>query len=105
MTPKNRTAAMLTTVAAVFAVVVGANQLWPQVGWTTPNQHDADFVLSSEVVKEFRDEWKCDEYDEELIEYLKLQATGDVSIETRRKVEKLRELIAKLKCERFDDFG
>ena len=102
MTTKKSTA-IISVVAASLAVIVGANQAWPIVGWTTPNQHDADIIAFTGDVKEFRDEWKCDEYEEELIELLKLQATGDNSIETRRKVERLREKIDKLNCQRFND--
>ena len=100
---KNKSTWIVSLVAASLAVIVGANQAWPLVGWTTPNIHNADIQRATGDVKEFRDEWKCDEWDEELLELLKSQATGDTSVETQLKVERLRAKIDKLNCSRFED--
>ncbi len=88
--------------AALVAMWVNLDP-WPAVGWETPNQHDADYAETIGEMKDFRDEWKCDEYDEELLDLLKAQRSGDDSVETEREIEKLRERMAKLECERFDD--
>ena len=92
-------AATLLTVISLLIV------LWPHIGWTTPNQHQSDFLASSEIIKEFRDEWKCDEYEEELTAALERQEKGDNSIDTKRLIEKIRKKMEELKCSRFDDFG
>ena len=58
-----------------------------------------------DAIKESRDEWKCDEYDEELLDLLKEQVDNN-SVELRREIEKLKKKIEKLSCvERFEDFG
>ena len=99
----------MTTAATLIALIAGTVQLWPVVGWNTPNQHQADVDLirqeiqqSAEDVKEFRDEWKCDELEEELIALLEKVEAGDDSIETQREIEKIRRAIAQLRCERFE---
>jgi hypothetical protein len=96
--------AVLTTVATLVALWATLNP-WPYIGWTTPNQHDADYLEIAEDIKDFRDEWKCDEYEEELIELLEDVKAGDDSVETKREIERIREKIEKIKCDRFDDFG
>ena len=94
------------SVTGFLTMIVLIMQVWPAIGWTTPNQHANDFVVAVEELKNFRDEWKCDEYDEELDEALEEQEAGDNSIKLRRMIEKLREKMAKLECtERFEDFG
>ena len=55
--------------------------------------------------RENRDEWKCDEYEEELLILLQARRDGDDSVETEREIEKIRQSIEKLRCERFEDFG
>ena len=106
----------ISTVATVLAVVAATIGLWPQIGWTTPNAHAADVkqmiaarMVSEEAVidaiKESRDEWKCDEYEEELIDALHEQEDGDNSVELRRIIELIRKKMDKLDCSRFEDFG
>jgi len=85
---------------------------WPKVGWVTPNQVAATIApldavhdeISGEM-KEFRDEWKCDEYHEELIMLLRAQKQGDTSVETQDQIDRIREKMRKLDCSRFEDFG
>lgn len=109
-------------VAAIVAIVtsLGLNP-WDALGWTTPSQHSEDVAVISEDVaalnakieqvqadavggvQEFRDEWKCEELEDELVELLKQQRAGDDSVETQREIEKVRARIKKLNCERFDD--
>jgi hypothetical protein len=90
---------------AVLTLVVLLMQVWPSIGWTTPNQHANDFVVAVEELKKFRDEWKCDEYDEELEDALDAQNEGDSSTKLRRHIEKLRKKMDDLNCSRFEDFG
>ena len=99
--------AALTVVAAVIGI---GSQLggWQTIGWQTPAQHDADFVVAVEELKEFRDEWKCDEYDEELLELrekLSVAQTEAEKIELQHQIEKLKTKMEKLDCSRFEDFG
>jgi len=90
--------------------------LWASVGWTTPAQHKADIdamiatrMVSEknviDAIKESRDEWKCDEYEEELIDALHEQEDGDNSVELRRLIEKIKKKMDTLNCDRFEDFG
>lgn len=108
--------AVLGVIATLAGIGTAGSQFWPQVGWTTPNAHAADVEqLSSEAedakqqildaIQESQDEWKCDEYDEELEELLEDVADGDDSIETERTIEKIRRAMERRDCARFDDFG
>jgi len=82
-----------------------AKAFWPTIGWTTPERHVADYQATEAFIKEFRDEWKCDEYDETLHDLLQAQRDGDDSLETERSIEKLRDRMDDLDCQRFEDFG
>lgn len=94
--------ASIPTVAAVIGIWYTLDP-WPKVGWITPNQHQAAYEVTQEAVKDFRDEWRCDEYEEELLDLRLAQAAGDTSEETKRKIEILLAKIDKLNCHRFDD--
>lgn len=72
---------------------------WPVIGWVTPNQYNEDMS----VVTDFRDEWKCDEWDEELRDLLKEQAAGNTSTDLAEDIRRLRQKMDKLNCGRFDD--
>lgn len=96
---------------------------WPAIGWTTPNRHQADMrqveeVMAADVEKileaieglgekqrEQHDEWKCDEYDEELRDRLQEQADGDDSTDLAEDIRRIREKMRELNCQRFEDFG
>ena len=107
----------MTIGAAVIAIVglmgyaSSAVDAWPKVGWTTPNSHQADIeALREEAVgeiKQFRDEWKCDEWDEELREKLReqdrLADQGENDPDLDEDIRRLREKMEKLDCGRFDD--
>lgn len=93
-----------TTLISAGAVVAAGTSLanwWPKVGWETPEQHKADMQL----LREFRDEWKCDEYDEELLELLEDVQAGDDSAETQHRIDRIRKKMEKIDCQRFEDFG
>jgi len=98
----------ISTAAAAVALIASSIALWPVIGWTTPNRHNNDFVVAINELKEFRDEWKCDEYDEELLdlEHDKALARTDAErIEIQHKIDKLKAKMSKLECSRFEDFG
>jgi len=111
-----KASAILGVIATLAAIGTAGNQFWPTIGWTTPNAHAADVErLASEAedatqeildaIKESQDEWKCDEYDEELTDLLEKQEAGDDSIELERTIEKIREAMQRRDCARFEDFG
>lgn len=106
------------TVGALAIAAIGlmgyasnAVEAWPKVGWTTPNTHEADIAALREEtvgeVKAFRDEWKCDEYDEELRILLReqdrLADEGENDPDLDEDIRRLREKMEKLDCGRFDD--
>jgi len=109
----------LGIVATLIAIVSGGFALWPSVGWTTPSTHNADItevqinmVASSEAIIEaisgLRDEWKCDEYDEELL-YLEHELADATHVENateiQHDIDKIKAKMLKLDCSRFEDFG
>ena len=82
---------------------------WHEFGWMTPSAHADDFKQTEQFIREFRDEWKCDEYDEELFD-LKLkrelmEEEGGDTTEIDFQIEKLEKKIDKMDCQRFEDFG
>ena len=107
----------LTIGAAVIAGIAmmgyasDALDAWPKVGWTTPAAHQRDLEeLRAEAVgevKAFRDEWKCDEYDEEIREKLREQARlaeqGESDPDLDEDIRRLREKMRKLDCGRFEN--
>ncbi len=90
---------------AALVVIWTALDPWPAFGWETPIQHDADFLVISGEIKEFRDEWKCDEDQGELYDLLKSQRNGDNSVETEERIQKLRRRMNEEhnNCDRFED--
>lgn len=100
-------AAVLSIVATVSGI--WSTGAWDKVGWMTPSAHAADYEQTVEQIKDFRDEWKCDEYDEELFELKlllkELEENGEDTTEVEHMIDKLENKIEKLDCQRFDDFG
>lgn len=99
--------AIIATVGLCAGTVTGVYAAWPIVGWTTPNQHLADIEEAAGGIKEFRDEWKCDEYDEELRDKLREQARlserGLTDPDLDEDIRRLREKMSKLNCDRFEN--
>lgn len=98
---------------AVLGVVATMVGLWPTLGWITPNQYEADTTASQQEILEAigelkqlqtdtRDEWQCDELDEDLLKLLHLQRDND-SIELQRDIEKIKNKMEALDCSRFFD--
>lgn len=96
---------ILAALGGTTAAGVTVYDRWDEFGWTTPSQHDQDMLEAVGEVKDFRDEWKCDEYDEELLELKRDQAAGDDSVDTQHTIEQIKEKMRELECSRFDDFG
>jgi hypothetical protein len=113
---KTKLTTMLTLGGAGAALIVSMFALWGSVGWTTPNQALAahaslqlENVLGSESLKLFRDEWKCDEYDEELLEareaLIRARDAGQSTVQIEHLIEKIKGAMNRLVCSRFEDFG
>lgn len=107
--------AVVTTLAALVGIWATLNP-WPAIGWVTPNQHEAELAQIRgnyqiavddilDQLKENQDEWKCDEYEEELAEALQKQRDGDDSVELEQLIERIRKAIERRDCGRFEDFG
>lgn len=95
---------MLAAFGTVLGVLTAAGTTgtlyWDRFGWETPDQHAADMDL----LREFRDEWRCDEMEEALLELLEEQHAGDDSVETQHKIDRIRKKMEKIDCSRFEDF-
>ena len=115
MTPRAKLAWTVGLVASCLTCLSLTIAMWSTVGWTTPAKHDADIAsiiaerMVSEqnvidAIKESRDEWKCDEYDEELLDLL-LEQEDTNTVEIRRDIEKIKQKMEDLNCSRFEDFG
>ncbi len=106
---------LASTAAAVVALAGGAINYWPTVGWATPNQVAAKYAAGDhkhsdtiDALNDFRDEWKCDEYDEELLDLRQALVHAETEQERTRiehDIERLRRKMVVLECSRFDDFG
>jgi len=119
MTPRAKVAWAAGTTVSILTVISLTITLWGAVGWTTPAQHQADIdllvaerIVSEgaiiEVLQKNQDEWKCDEYDEELKAArinLAQAETPRAKAEIEHLIEKIEEAMADRKCSRFDDFG
>ena len=96
-----------------------ALELWPTMGWMSQANHDKDIATIEEkhtVQQEAvlnavnalsvkmdvgRDEWKCDEWEEELVELLKQQAV-DHTVQRQVDIDQVREAMSKKDCTRFE---
>jgi len=98
----------LALIGTVLGLLVTVFALWPVIGWTTPNQHDNDFVVAVNAMREFRDEWKCDEYDEELLDLeheLAITEIEEIKVAIQHHIDKIKKKMEETKCSRFEDFG
>ena len=97
----------ISGVGGVLAIIAAAYSLWPSFGWMTPNSHAADIDQAVGDIRAFRDEWKCDEWDEELLDLQKelAAATEARRIEIQHEIDKLKQKMLKTDCSRFEDFG
>ena len=98
---------MLTLIASGLAIAATWGGAWDDFGWITPAKYQADYAETMGEIREFRDEWKCDEWDEELLELKRALADPALSdaerVEIEHEVEKLKEKMAKIDCSRFED--
>jgi len=119
MTARAKAAWAAGTAVSVLTVISLTITLWGAVGWTTPAQHQADIdtlvaqrtaseSAIIEVLEKNQDEWKCDEYDEELkaARIMLAQAeTPRARAEIEHEIEKIVEAMETRECSRFEDFG
>ena len=95
--------------AGGVAILTFLFTFWGVIGWVTPNQQAAAMDQALGDVKEFRDEWKCDEYDEELLELrealVRAQAAGEPTTRIEHEIDKIEKKMEALNCSRFEDFG
>lgn len=109
--------------AAVLAVITGSIALWPQVGWQTPNNHQADIdavAHTNEIqtvldavkqvsttitiqVETNRDEWWCDEEQESLDDLITEQDNGNRTTALAQDIMDQRKRMDETKCFRFDN--
>lgn len=111
------------TVGSIAGVVILAGTLWTtlnpaanpwqSLGWTTNERHDTELAtlrddlesritMTEEGSSKFYLHWRCDEWEEELLELLEKKAAGDDSVELQRRINKLRDRIDEKNCDQFD---
>lgn len=105
----------ISTLAAIVTLGVAVPQFWSTIGWTTPSWHERDinelrqeFVTASEEAdeetREFRKEWRCSEWAEDLEDLYADQRAGDDSQRMRDRIEGLRERMDEAGCDRYEDY-
>ena len=96
-------------VASLIAIGGGAKTFWHDFGWITPAMAQAEHTAGAEAIKEFRDEWKCDEYEEELRamkrRLSRIDPDSEEAADLEFDIERIENKMAKLQCSRFEDFG
>lgn len=115
--------AVVGTLAATVAIWTALDP-WHVVGWETPDQHKADIAelrneytlagsASEDIlnkIQENRDEWKCDEYSEELsLNRRRLSRednpNSERALDLKDLIDKIEKKMEQMDCSRFDDFG
>ena len=96
-------ARLLAVIAAVIgAFFTGIAWAWPRIGWYSPRYIDAQIGNTQQALQDFKEEWRCSQWDKELSDKLLAQMLGDNSVETAQRIDRLRELIRTNQCARFD---
>lgn len=111
--------AVLAVLAALVTVISQGETLartWPKVAWTSQHGHEADIARLEDQIEQalmatagevgdFRDEWKCDEYEEELAVLLDKLDDGSATAQDRERIRRIREIIGEdgLDCARFEE--
>lgn len=106
----------LGTVAAVVAIFtsLGVNP-WHTVGWYSPSRHAADIAAvraefieastsSEQETAEFRTEWRCSEWAEDLDDLYEQQESGDDSDRLQDRIDALRERMDDAGCQKYEDY-
>lgn len=88
--------ALLGGVVSVIAILTAP---WDKIIPTTREKHDHDVETALQSVQEFRDEWKCDEWTEELSDILSI--TDPTPLDLQR-IRVIRAKMDNRGCERFD---
>lgn len=98
-------------VASVIAILGGGSikVFWHDVGWITPAQAEDAHLAAEGAIKDFRDEWKCDEYEEELRALRRQLARAtpgtDEYADLAHDIARIENKMSKINCSRFEDFG
>lgn len=96
-------------IASLIAIGSSIKGFWNEVGWITPAQSEERHTESEQLIKDFRDEWKCDEYEEELIvlkrRLKRMSSDDDDYVELDHKIERIENKMEDTECSRFEDFG
>lgn len=96
-------------IGGLIAIGTTGKTFWHDWGWITPAMAEAEHIAGAEAIKEFRDEWKCDEYEEELQELkrqlVRAEPGTDVYADIEHKISRIENKMLKLECSRFEDFG
>jgi hypothetical protein len=96
-------------IGGLIAVGTGAKTFWNDFGWITPAQANEAHAGSEQLIREFRDEWKCDEYEEELYrlkrELRRTDPDSEEYADIEFEIERIENKMLKIECSRFEDFG
>ena len=99
----------LGIVAGLIAIGTGGKAFWNDWGWVTPSAAEEAHMVAESAIKDFRDEWKCDEYEEELQERKReinrLEEGTDEWADLMYEIERIERAMDELRCSRFEDFG
>ena len=98
-----------------LSMVGDAVDAWDKVGWKTPAGHTTDmnelraeFVAAQQAEKseteQFRNEWRCSEWAQDLEDLYREQAEGDDSQQMRDKISSLREKMDEAGCDEYEDY-
>lgn len=110
----------LSIVGGLLALGTTGKTFWNDWGWITPataqqahEEIERGHVASEEGLKQglqdFRDEWKCDEYDEELRslkrQLARTEPGTDEYADLEYDIARIENKMSKINCSRFEDFG
>ena len=95
-------------------LAAGVITAWSKVGWETPDSHETDLHVHQDATLSAltaistkldvqQDEWKCDEFREELIDLIARSNADPANAEIIADLETLRGSIAERNCGRFKD--
>jgi hypothetical protein len=100
---------LIGIIGGLIAVGTGAKTFWNDWGWITPAQASEAHAGAEQLIIDFRDEWKCDEYEEELRSMKRrlsrIDPDSEEAADLEFDIERIENKMLKLECSRFEDFG